>query len=285
MDIITHPGKAHTDEFLASCLLMADKYYCLERREPTPEEKNNPYIFVLDIGREYDPSRRNFDHHQFPRGTNPTCTYTLVWEYILSTEIPDVDMLTLRKIFPQIEYIEILDSKGPNYLNKSFGLTKEASIASINPIATGIIKMFETTEIIRPSDPLSIIMSTIGQTLKKQVKTYHKNMKLLEELGDIKSINGLNYLDLTRLPKNDYPVRDHVESLSKTVAFILYNDLRNDGFTLVRTEEGESLLDFSKCEGMNGVTFAHKNGFLLAVERFMTVEMLTKFVNQSINEG
>ena len=65
--IITHPGSAHFDEVTAIGLILAvnaDTVFRIERREPTQEELNNPDIWVVDVGDQYEPETRNFDHHQ-----------------------------------------------------------------------------------------------------------------------------------------------------------------------------------------------------------------------------
>jgi len=64
--IITHPGSAHFDEMTAVSLILAahaDTEFHIERREPIPEELDNPDIWVVDIGNRHEPEKRNFDHH------------------------------------------------------------------------------------------------------------------------------------------------------------------------------------------------------------------------------
>ena len=65
--IVTHPGGAHKDDLLAVCVLAALHGCPIVRREPTPEELDDPQVAVVDIGGIHDPARSNFDHHHFPR--------------------------------------------------------------------------------------------------------------------------------------------------------------------------------------------------------------------------
>jgi len=49
--IIVHAGKAHRDDFMSVCFLLAmDPSAQVERRDPTPEELEDPNIWVVDVG-------------------------------------------------------------------------------------------------------------------------------------------------------------------------------------------------------------------------------------------
>jgi len=85
--VITHNGPYHADDVLAVAFL---KYYAVkkiiwvERRQPTPEELDNPLVFVLDIGGIYNPSKKNFDHHN--NGETRSTVYQLC-KYLFSPEL------------------------------------------------------------------------------------------------------------------------------------------------------------------------------------------------------
>ena len=55
--IITHPGGAHKDDFLACCLLLAKHPSPIERRNPEQAELENTAIAVVDIGHQHDAAR------------------------------------------------------------------------------------------------------------------------------------------------------------------------------------------------------------------------------------
>jgi len=63
--IIVHPGIFHADDVFAAVAasIIAPKAAII-RKDPTPDELDNPNIIVLDIGFRYDPSKNCFDHHQ-----------------------------------------------------------------------------------------------------------------------------------------------------------------------------------------------------------------------------
>ena len=64
--IITHAGQFHADEVLAIALLRILGYDAPVERTFTPSEEDfaDPTVFVLDIGRRFEPEKGNFDHHK-----------------------------------------------------------------------------------------------------------------------------------------------------------------------------------------------------------------------------
>ena len=61
--IVTHPGGAHKDDFLACSLLVARHGVPIFRRDPSEEELADPTIAVVDVGHFHEPEKNNFDHH------------------------------------------------------------------------------------------------------------------------------------------------------------------------------------------------------------------------------
>lgn len=59
--IITHPGGAHKDDFLACSLMIYEYGVPILRKEPRDEDVANASIAVLDVGGEHEPTRMNFD--------------------------------------------------------------------------------------------------------------------------------------------------------------------------------------------------------------------------------
>ena len=80
--IVTHPGGAHKDDFLACCLLAHLHGVPIERREPTASDLADPLICVVDVGGDHNPDLNNFDHHQFPRDADPLCAFSLVLHHL-----------------------------------------------------------------------------------------------------------------------------------------------------------------------------------------------------------
>ncbi len=78
--IVTHPGSSHKDDFLAACVLLATLGDAeVHRREPTDADLADLNTYVVDVGFEYAPERRNFDHHQ---DRSLPCAFHLVMQYL-----------------------------------------------------------------------------------------------------------------------------------------------------------------------------------------------------------
>jgi len=96
--IITHDGIFHADDAMAVALLLefVKDVRVLRTREVTKEDKNNPNIWIVDVGGEYDPALHNFDHHH--DAALPSACH-LVLFYLLSIKKVTVD-----------EYLELEDA-------------------------------------------------------------------------------------------------------------------------------------------------------------------------------
>lgn len=107
--VVTHGGQAHADEVLAIALVMIKEgigspYQLDISRVTDGRARDWPDAdFVIDVGKDCDPRKRWFDHHQFPREASPACAFTLVARHY------GVDMSRL----PWVEKLAVIDSKGP----------------------------------------------------------------------------------------------------------------------------------------------------------------------------
>lgn len=92
--ICTHANTFHPDELLAVALLQRFVFASAPApvirtrdEEQLARFRADPTVFVVDVGFEFDPERRNFDHHQgamadtWPDGT-PYSACGLVWKWL-----------------------------------------------------------------------------------------------------------------------------------------------------------------------------------------------------------
>ena len=116
--ILTHPGSAHKDEFLACCVLLATTPCPIVRREPTDADLADPATAVLDVGHRHEPALNNFDHHQLPDDAAPTCALSLVLQHLgLYADA--------RAFCEWLEPAEWFDCRGPNTTAKWLGVKRE----------------------------------------------------------------------------------------------------------------------------------------------------------------
>jgi uncharacterized UPF0160 family protein len=96
--VVTHDGVFHSDEVFSVALLhLFHKNIFVTRtrnKQILANAVNNPDTFVLDVGGEYDPGKRNFDHHQkeAPEGLS---TISLLFFYLFPDYETDKELLKL----------------------------------------------------------------------------------------------------------------------------------------------------------------------------------------------
>jgi uncharacterized UPF0160 family protein len=61
--IVTHPGGAHKDDFLACSVLLSFWPVTVFRRDPTNGDLEDSSECVVDVGNRHEPAEMNFDHH------------------------------------------------------------------------------------------------------------------------------------------------------------------------------------------------------------------------------
>ncbi|MCX6933342.1 MAG: MYG1 family protein, partial [Verrucomicrobia bacterium] len=115
--ILTHPGSAHKDEFLACCVLLAEHPVPIERREPLPNDLADPAVAVVDVGHRHEPALNNFDHHQLAKDHPPTCSLSLVLQHLgLYADA--------RQFCDWLEPAEWFDCRGPIATAKFLGVDR-----------------------------------------------------------------------------------------------------------------------------------------------------------------
>jgi len=158
---VTHPGRAHNDDFLALCFCLGHskqqpdqkEHPPIYRRNPTAEELNDPDVWVIDIGGIYDDNLHNYDHHQLPKG-DTTCSITLILKKF-GLYRPDQQ--------PWIKSFEILDTQGPCKLAEYYEMSVENLHATRSPITRAILNLFECKKEIHHQDLIYTTMETIGE--------------------------------------------------------------------------------------------------------------------------
>jgi len=259
--IVTHPGAAHKDEFLACAFLLTQHALPIARREPTQSDLANTDTIVVDVGGSHDPALLNFDHHQFPADHPPICALSLVLQHL---DFYD----DARKFCDWLEPAEHFDTRGPIETAKWLGISRE-SLAKLNsPIDGTVLRAFAREEILHPGDLLWELMLNIGQ----DTLTYLS--KLRGRLKDIE--HHSQWLDLPEgqkalfIPRTDPPPSDPSlgigrfieghEFVGQTVA-TLYPDRRGSGYALSRYNDSNKM-DFTRITEESDVHFAHNRGFV-----------------------
>ena len=262
--IVTHPGGAHKDDLLAVCVLAALHGCPIVRRDPTPEELDDPQVAVVDIGGVHDPARSNFDHHHFARDHAPTCALSLVLDHLGLYQ----DAL---KLCDWLETAEWFDSRGPKKTGEWLGVPRRAISQLNSPIDMTLLRRFAATTRLEPTDPLYAFMKMVGDDLLEYLRVARERLDFIDQRVERWTIPcGQDSIEALFLPRTEQSADEpsamlgsyiRARNLDGVIAAIVYPDRRGEGFGIGRYED-HPRLDFSKVENQPDVHFAHKSGFM-----------------------
>ncbi|MFT6239715.1 MAG: hypothetical protein ACJAQT_001796 [Akkermansiaceae bacterium] len=259
--IVVHPGGAHKDDFLACALLIAEHGVPIFRREPSPEDLADVEIAVVDVGLEWDESKMNFDHHQFPRDAEPLCALSLVLKHLGIYE-------EARKFCDWLEVAEYIDTRGINDTAKWLGLEREAMSKLNSPIDITLLRRFASVTEHQPSEPIYEVMKMVGEDLIKFVRGMKNQLAYLAENTEIWEMGfGKKVLFMPRTePLNEdgsMGMGRYVEDLGlkEEVVAMVYPDRRGEGYGMSRFND-DKRMEFTKVGEEDDVHFAHNKGFI-----------------------
>ena len=265
--ILTHPGSAHKDDFLACSLLAYLHGVPIQRREPTDEDLANPLICVVDVGSSHDPEQNNFDHHQFPRDAPPLCALSLVLQSMGLYE----DALSFCAWLRPAEW---LDSLGPNEAAKLMGIPRTALGELNSPLDITLLNRFAKQAELTPESPIYQVMSMVGEDIVNYVRSLRERLDYLKKHGQYWFIETAGEpIQALFLEKSDtisedpsFGVNAFIESEGKEneIQALVCPDRRGEGYGLTRYNDSQRL-DFTQIESHEDVRFAHKRGFVAKV--------------------
>lgn len=275
--ILTHPGGAHKDEFLACCVLAATHRAQIVRREPNPKDLDDAAVAVVDVGGEHQPEKSNFDHHQFPADSEPICALSLV--------LMDLGIYQdARQFCDWLETTERFDVTGPHGTAKWLGVERDALAKLISPIDMTLLRRFARQTELVAGDPLYEVMGWIGDDLLVFLKEMRARLEFVARHAEIWDVGEVKVLFMPRTdPMPSEPSNGlgrHIESLGlkDQVAAMVYPDRRGAGYGLSRFND-DARFDFTQLTDEDDVHFAHLRGFVAkssAVEVARLQELLHK---------
>ncbi|MBT8037093.1 MAG: MYG1 family protein [Verrucomicrobiae bacterium] len=265
--ILTHPGGAHKDDFIACSIMVARHPVAIVRREPTKQELDDADVCVLDVGDRHEPEKNNFDHHQFPRDYTPTCAISLVLKHLGLYE-------DARLFCDWLEPAEWFDTRGPNKTAEWLGVSRDIVGKLNSPIDMSMLRRFaqvSPTEMLQAGDPVYELMRMIGQDLIDYLHGVREKIDFVAAHVERWEISaGAQTFSTLFLPRTETGIDDAsgglaryilVNELAQEIAAIVYPDSRGHGFGLARFNDHPKL-DFTRIEADDDVHFAHNSGFL-----------------------
>lgn len=262
--ILTHPGSAHKDEFLACSVLLALHASPIVRREPTPDDLASSSVCVVDVGHAHQPELNNFDHHQLPKETPPTCSLSLVLQHLGLYQ-------DARQFCEWLEPAEWFDCRGPETTGKWLGVSRETLTKLNSPIDITLLRRFALAERLEPGSPLWEMMRMIGTDLLEYVQSLRTRLDFIARHAQIWDLRlGGRDAQVVFLPRTE-PLPDDPSmglerfvdgrGLSERVVGLVYPDRRSAGYGLSRFRDNPRL-DFTRIAGAPKVHFAHARGFV-----------------------
>ncbi len=259
--IITHSGKAHIDEVLASAALAVFKkeppteirrISSNDAAEMIAEGKVPGNCWVIDCGLGFNPEQRLFDHHQ-------------------NGDLPSAALMVFNHLFPELEgtdlhtYFELVskvDTRGARSLDDFETIGESRDYWSFPQQI--LVRIFE-------KDPMAILdIVTRGLSEKidfEEVKKAAAEWVAFPGRLVAEDIEGLTALAYTEHPPIE--VFDGLHGIDRKFilennAAVVYGYDRKDPSirTLYRTDIGHDLVDFTRSEA-DDVVFNHQGGFLM----------------------
>ena len=262
--VLTHPGGAHKDDFLACSVLIAEYGTRIVRRDPEDAELDDPDIAVVDIGGRHEPECRNFDHHQFPRDHEPTCSLSLVLRYLELYE-------DARQFCDWLEPAEWLDARGPGEAARWMGIERKVVNQFVSPMDISLLRRFAAESELKPGDLLWDMMRLIGEDLLGFIRSLRERLEFIGEHSERWTIAGpggrIEALFLRRtepLPTEpSMGIERYVERIGMDAEMmaLVYPDRRGSGYGLSRYRDHQAM-NFSQIESEPDVHFAHARGFV-----------------------
>lgn len=262
--ILTHPGGAHKDDFLACSLLIAEHGASVVRRDPTEAELDDAEIAVVDVGGRHAPEQLNFDHHQFPRDHEPTCSLSLVLQHLGIYE----DALSFCDWLKPAEW---LDCRGPGDTAKWLGIERQVVNQFVSPMDITLLRRFAHETELNPGDVIWEMMKMIGEDLAQFVRYLSERLDFIDEHSERWTINGphgpIEALFLKRtdpLPKEpSMGMERYVERIGMNdgMVALVYPDRRGEGYGLSRYRDHQGV-NLTQIQGEEDVHFAHARGFV-----------------------
>ena len=281
--IITHPGGAHKDEFLACCVLLANDSVSILRQEATDQELRDPQVVVVDVGHRHEPQLNNFDHHQFPRDAEPTCSLSLVLSKLGIYE-------DARSFCPWLEVAEWFDCRGPNDTADWLGLDREVVGKLNSPIDITILQGFAKQTEHNPGEPIWEVMQMIGKELVEYITGLRGRIDEVSKIEEVwKLKHGDEEFKVIFAPRTDPSIEEvsgalgwRVKELGleEEVYVMVYPDGRGQGYGMKRFND-RAEIDFSRIEKESDVRFAHARGFIAKVEA-VGIDRLKELIMKSI---
>jgi hypothetical protein len=261
--IVTHPGSAHKDDFLATCVLLATlKNAEVFRREPNQADLDDINTYVIDVGLEHDPERHNFDHHQ---DHSLPCAFHLLMQHLGHHE-------AAMQTFAWYPHMSMMDVRGPHRTAEHLGVDLSVLFAASSPIEGYVLSKFAGTKVMTSKNSFYRVMKDFGRDMIDMISRKMERLEQLKKQAQVLPVKDLKviYSDIAENPKLSMELfLKHLDDDRIVMSITPSN--RGEGWELLRI--GDNLnVDFRKIGDHPEIRFVHINGFLAKTHRMLLLD-------------
>ena len=271
--IITHPGSSHKDDFLATSVLLATLGdAAVLRREPTPADMADVNTYVVDVGFEHAPERRNFDHHQ---DRSLPCAFHLVMQHLGHHE-------AAMEMFAWYRHMSMMDVRGPYRTANHLGVDTSVLFAASSPIDGYILSTFARAEALDRDDPLYQLMKALGRDMIDLIDRKTKRLEQLKAEARVVPVKQLKtvFSDIGDDPKLAMELYLRFLDDDQVVMSITPSN-RGDGWEYLRLGDN-TIVDFRAIADDPEVHFVHSGGFLAKTRSRLPMQQAVELAGRAI---
>ena len=276
MKIISHLNPRHMDDFLAIAILKT-KYTDAEIDFVHPQSVPNSYledpeIILVDVGGNYNPQLKNYDHHQ---DLNLPSSIVLV----LKDEFEGILNLTKILSSQTINFIDTTDRFGVKQASEIAGvplnkeedkMRKEILLIDLKKHALEVGKIYlETIEIVKYSEWLNTFYKKLDdaklldeprEILKKEEESFYDKLSKSRAI----KIKNLNVLIST---ESLAPFHNKAFDLGTDI-IIEKNSMNPQHTSIIKNTNSPKTksIDLAKVFNLYPKVFIHQNGFIAVIE-------------------
>lgn len=274
--IIAHPGSAHKDDFLSTSVLLATlDNATVYRREPTLADLDDSRTFVVDVGMEYDPKRRNFDHHQ---DLALPCAFHLIMQHL------DLHQAAIQA-FAWYRYMSMIDVRGPYRTAEHLGIDTDVLFTTSSPIDGYILSKFAQISTLSSNDGLYHLMKDFGRDMlaliERKTERFER-LKIEAQLLPIKQYKAV-FSDIGDMPKLAMDMYLRYLGDEQIVMNILPSN-RSKGWELVRLGDNKNV-DFRAIARCPEIRFVHAGGVLAITHSLLPLQELLPLACQAVADS
>jgi len=291
--IIIHGGNAHLDDFLSTCIVLykEDNIDIIYRRDPTIEELNNSFDWKIDIGEEFNPWKRQFDHHlsKFPEIENLSFNVDVLFDCSLSLLLKYYNIWReANEVYKWIHVVVMNDCRGSKYVEDILFINRDIVKSLESFIERSILTIFENKEVIEKESSLFKLMKFTGKLFFDGINDYFEMIKTVNKHAEIFVIKDVVIIKYLHKPHYSKPLMRVLVSKkrewypSDIGGIVIFPNQRPIGSIGLNRLNDDPRVDFRNIKDYDKLIFAHHSGFFAVVSSDISDDELKLYIEDSI---